>query len=218
MHMHPIQQAILDLAKSKNLLNMSFREIGRMVTGREQSPQKIKYHMDCLIRDGYLVEDHDKEVLVPAKLHQKYAGFATIPILGSASCGPATKLAEENIEGYLRLSEKFLPRNHMGLFIINAVGQSMNRAKVNGTKSIDDGDFVLVDGKARNPEPNSYVLAVTDGVANVKKYSRSDDGQIALVSESTEEFSPIYIHPEDNPEFFINGKVLDVFKKPCFNE
>lgn len=93
----------------------------------------------------------------------------------------------------------------------------MNRAKVNGAKTIDDGDYVLVDGKNRNPDNGAYVLAVTGEVANIKKFNTNDDGQSALISESTEDYPPIFIHPDDQPDFFICGRVLDIFKKPQAN-
>jgi SOS-response transcriptional repressor LexA len=209
-----MQKGILDLADSQNLRKMSLREIGRTVTGQDQPPQKIKYHIDCLIRDGLLRHEEKGDVLVPTSRWEKQFGFVSIPIVGNASCGPATQIADGEIVGYLSLSEKLIPNNHVGLFFIRAVGMSMNRAKVNGNKTIDDGDYVLVDGKNRRAENASYVLAVTGEVANIKKFSIGTDGQSALVSESADDYPPIFIHPEDQPDFFICGKVIDVFKKP----
>lgn len=186
--------------------------MGKAVTGKEELPQKIKYHLDQLLRAGFLRIEGNAMVL--ATREKVKSGIVPIPILGTASCGPATQLAEENVVGYLSLSEKYLPRNHINLFIVQAVGQSMNKAHVNGAKEIKDGDYVLVDGKNRQPKTGAYVLAVANGAANIKKFVQGADGQIALISESTEDIPPIFIHPDDDPEFFINGAVLDVFKNP----
>ncbi len=210
--MHTIQQAILDLATKQNIAKLSLRELGRLVTGQEQSAQNIKYHRDSLVTNGLLHYDENRNVYERVSRGEKYAGFVSLPIVGSASCGPAMELAEQQIEGYLTLSEKFLPRKREGLFVIKAVGQSMNAAKVNGKKSISDGDFVLIDSSSRQPVDGEYVLAVTGGTANIKKFKKGSDWDIMLVSESTEEFPPIYVHSDDDPEFFINGRIIDVFK------
>lgn len=211
--MHTTQQSILELAASQNLYKMSLREIGKAATGKDQPPQLVKYHLQRLIDGGYLRVDEQHGVIERIVRGEKHAGFVPLPIVGAASCGPATQVAEQDVEGYLCLSERFLPKNRNGLFVIRAVGSSMNRASVNG-KSINDGDFVVVDGKERQPKNGSYVLAVAGGNANVKKFHRGADGQVVLLSESSEDFPPIYVHPDDQLDFFINGRVIDVFKKP----
>jgi len=88
----------------------------------------------------------------------------------------------------------------------------MNCATVGG-KAIDDGDYVVIDGENRTPEDGDLVLSVIDGMANIKRYRFDrENNQIVLLSESTQSFSPIFIHPDDDYE--INGKVVQVVKKP----
>lgn len=74
--------------------------------------------------------------------------FYSIPILGMASCGTATQLADEVAGGYLNISKNVL-RSRGKLFAVRVVGDSMNSASVpainNMTSSIKDGDFVIVD-------------------------------------------------------------------------
>lgn len=134
-----------------------------------------------------------------------------IPVVGSANCGPATILANENIEGYLKVSREQL-RNKDGVFALRASGNSLNKANVHG-KNIEDGDFVLIDSKNRNPHNGEYVLSIIDGAANLKKYVNDNkNNQITLMSESSEDFKPIFIQEGD--DFAINGKILTVIKKP----
>lgn len=211
--MHPIQQAILDLADKKNLKRLTLRDIGRIVTGEDQHPQAIQYHINRLLKAGLLREDKKRGVIERVSAGEKRMGFVSLPIVGAANCGPATIFAEESIEGYLQLSENLVPKNREKLFVLRAVGNSMNAADIKG-KSIEDGDFVLIDGKAQTPNKfHPYVLSVIGGVANIKKFIRQKN-QIVLASESTEDFPPIYVHEDDALEFFINGLVLDVLKKP----
>jgi len=143
----------------------------------------------------------------------KGARLLAIPILGSANAGPANRLAEAHIEGYLRISSTFIgsAAKHQ-LFALKVDGPSMNRAKVDG-KRIENGDYVIIDSEARSPRDGDIVLSIIDGMANIKRYHRDElNKQIALVSDSTDRFPPIYIHQDD--DFMINGKVVQVIKKP----
>lgn len=136
--------------------------------------------------------------------------FISVPLVGSANCGPALLLAEENIEGYLTVKKDLLPRAS-GIFALRASGNSLNRAKVKG-KTIENGDMVLIDSEDRNIKDGDYVLSIIGGAANLKKYKFDrKQNQIMLLSESTEAFKPIIILPGD--DFAINGKVVGVIKR-----
>jgi repressor LexA len=217
LKLHPIQEKILRLAQERNLSTLSLREIGALVGDR--SPQKIKHHLQQLEKRGLLKHDRIKGVIARPKQSwidgflAKGVRLLRIPIVGVANCGPAEAVAEENIEGYLRVSSSLLHRQTSArLFAVRADGFSMNRTKVNG-KSIDDGDYLIVDGKDRSPRDGDVVLSVIEGAANVKRFRRDKQhNQIVLISDSTEDFAPIFIHPKD--EFLINGKVIDVVKRP----
>lgn len=88
----------------------------------------------------------------------------------------------------------------------------MNRADIDG-KSIDDGDLVIIDPQNSEIRSNDYVLSVIDEVANIKRViiDRVHE-QIALISESTRRFAPIYISSEDADRFIVSGKVIQVIK------
>ena len=218
--MHPMQEKLLRLAQERSLSGLSLREIGDMVGDR--SPQKIKHHLQQLEKRGLLRIDRVKGVIEKPNqgwidgFLEKGKRLLQIPIVGVANCGPAEVLAEQNIEGYLRISNSLVKRKTgEGLFAIRADGFSMNQAQVNG-KSIDNGDYLVVDGKDCVPAENEVILSVIDGSANVKRFHRdAKNNQIVLTSDSSEDFAPIYIGSED--DFFVNGKVIDVVKKPSLN-
>jgi repressor LexA len=135
-------------------------------------------------------------------------GFVDIPVLGTANAGAASVFAQEYIEGYLKVS-KNLVRNR-DVFAVQISGTSMNKAKVNG-KTIDDGDFVLVDATNTNYRNGDRVLVVIDGLATVKTYRSVDGRNIVLWPESTEKkHKPIFLTQEDN--FVVNGKIVNVLK------
>ena len=79
--------------------------------------------------------------------------------------------------------------------------------------NIDDGDYVLIDSEAKNPENGDYVLSIIDGAANIKKFRKDKErGLIMLISESSSNYDPIYIHQDDASSYSVAGKVLGVLK------
>ena len=209
--MHEIQKAILDLASKKDLGRMTLREIGECV-GQEH-PQKVKHHLGQLKLKGFLTAENKPETPSAGGFKLNKLGLISIPILGSANCGEAQLYADESFEGFLRVSPSMVPKKK-GLFAIKAVGSSMNRANVGG-KTIEEGDFVIVDRNDRKPRDGDYVLSIIGGQANIKKFIKDrENNQVILLSESSQELPPIYIHPQDIPDYMINGKVVEVIKKP----
>ena len=212
--MHIIQQKILKLAQKQNIGQMNLHEIGRLIG--EEHPQKIKHHLGQLRKKRFIETVKGREVVRKnVRGAIKSADFFTVPILGSANCGEATIFAEKNLEGYLKISAKLLKKKK-GIFAIKAEGSSMNRANI-GRKSIEDGDHVIIDSEQKNPKNGDYVLSIIDDVANIKKLIfDKKNKQIVLLSESTMDFPPIYIHPEDFSKYMVGGKVVQVIKKPKF--
>ena len=73
--------------------------------------------------------------------------------------------------------------------------------------------FIIVNGEDRNVKTGNIVLAIIDNKATIKRFiDDKKNGQVVLKSDSSFDYEPIYLHPDD--EFFINGKVIDVIKKP----
>lgn len=207
--MHPLQEKLLKLIDSQQIGDLSLREIGQLIS--ETLPQKVKHHLSQLEQKGFIVIDtRNNKITRTTSQSTSHDIFFTIPIVGSASCGPATIYADENIEGYLKISKRFVSRQK-GVFAIKAQGNSLNKANING-KNIEPGDFVLVDSSQTSPKDGDYILSVIDGMANIKKYRRDHTNhRIVLLSESTQNINPIFIHAED--DFRINGKVIEVIKK-----
>jgi SOS-response transcriptional repressor LexA len=135
--------------------------------------------------------------------------------MGGANCGEATCLAEDYVEGYLHLSRGVLgnlSRKKDNLFVLRAVGSSMNKAIIDNQR-LEDGDYVLVSRDKKKPSDGEYVASIIDGVANIKKFYKKDD-YIVLVSESTHNIPPIYIHKDDIDDYLVAGIVVKVLKRP----
>lgn len=183
-------------------------------------PSAAHYHVAKLQGEGYLEKESnrprsigvfpDRSLNTP--IHKKTGMDAMrVPVYGSANAGPATLFADGNIQGYLKVS-----RNELGgkgnIFALRVEGDSMNRAHIKN-RSLEEGDFVLVDPDQKDAKPDDYVLSIIDDCANLKKFARDKKtGQIMLLSESSnKKHKPIYISSKDN--YMINGKIVGVIKK-----
>jgi len=174
----------------------------------------VKYHLLQLEKAGMIQLNLKQGIIKPVR-----RGFVksivntmfSLPVVGSANCGPATIFAEQNIQQYLKVSSSLLPYNKKELYALIADGDSMNKAKVEKGKTIEDGDFVLVDSGYKNYKNGDIVVAVIDGLATIKRYRfDKDNNRIVLEAESTENYLPVFIHAED--DFQLSGKVVGIIK------
>lgn len=197
-----------------------FSEHGQMPTVREikdessrlglrlKSLRSFFIYLNALEEKGYIERtSEDRGILLKGVTSEN---FVQVPIFGSASAGAAAMFADQYVEGYLRVSKRLVKDRN--IFAIQVNGTSMNRAVVNH-KTIENGDFVLVDGGVREYQNDDKVLVVIDGLATVKTYRTVDGKMIALVPESTDKkHKPIFLSDEDN--FVINGRIVNVLKMP----
>ena len=212
--MHDLQKRLLQLVQSEELNIQKPRKIAELL-GETIHPQRIKHHLEQLAKKGLIVVDYASGKIKKASAAlNKTTKLLSIPILGNASCGPATMIAEEDLQGYLKISERLLKRKD-GYIAIRAIGDSMNKAAIgNSHQAIENGDYVIIDCKDKTLKDNDYVLSVIDGLANIKKAIIDKARKhIILISESTREYAPIFLH-EDDSTTFINGKVIQVIKDP----
>jgi repressor LexA len=219
--MHLIQTKLLALSKQENLAKLSLRVLAERIGLPDESPQKIKHHLQQLEKKGFLAIDRARQTMSTADSKPGWAKglldmksrLFSIPVIGTANCGPATVFAEQNFQGFLRVSSKLIERSKpTGLYAIKADGSSMNRAEVKG-KRIEDGDYIIINKDDKDVKTGDIVLAIVDDKATVKRFiDDRENGQIVLAAESSYDYEPIYLHADD--EFTINGKVVAVIKRP----
>ena len=198
-----IGKRLMDFSKKNDLRDYSLREIGKLIhpKGLDINPQNIKYHWLKLFKSGdinYLPQTPKTE------------DFIKIPIRGYADCGIAKSVAENEDLGHITLTRNFLRTIQIqGYFAIIASGDSMNQASING-KSINDGDYIIVDSKHISPRNGDYVVVIVDNLANVKRFYNQKD-RIVLISESTNTYDSIILTPSDRP--LISGIVKHIVSK-----
>ncbi len=212
LSMNETRERLLRLAQERDISGMGLRELARAVGVK--NPQNIKYHLHKLHEEGLLTFEERASVQIQ-KTKLGSSLLIRIPIRGSVSAGPATQVASDQIHGYLRISSALLQsRNYKDLYALQVVGTSMNRANIGG-RPINDGDYAIVDGSKRSPRSGDYVIAVVDELANLKRFLfDQDNNQVVLLSESSENYLPIFVHPNDTHEGLINGTVVQVLHQP----
>lgn len=206
--MHLIQKKLLDIAKLEDIGALRRVDLVEMVNC--EYPSQITHHLNQLIKRGDLVRKEGR--LVPAL--RTNAGLITIPVMGEADCGEATKYADGRIIDNLAVSPSVLSTALSDkLYVLVARGDSMNAANVNG-QSIENGDYIVIEKKDNYvPKDGDVVVSIIAGLANVKRLRRDNVRQrIVLLSEShrQKDFAPIIISEHD--DFAVEGKVVDVIK------
>ena len=218
--MHQTQSSILQLFKGEKSLPLKLRWIGREIG--EEHPQKIKFHLEALEKAGMIRIDRIKKEIYRWGLEENVdhgeeePSLISLPIMWLANCWTPTAFADNTIEWYLKVSRWLLPtRDTSSLFILKAKGDSMNKANIDGS-NIEDGDFVVVREKHSMPDPGEkYVVSLIDDCANIKRFFY-EKWQITLVSESTKEYNPMFIHENDRHSYHVMGIVIKVIKTPKF--
>ena len=114
-----------------------------------------------------------------------------VPLVGAVSAGPVM-VAEENVEGWLRLPKALVGPTSSKYFLLRIRGNSMNRARV-GKDRIEDGDLVLVRQQAM-ANHQDIVVALIDGEATVKRLVNGQ-GYWVLQPESSAKHKPIVVEP-----------------------
>jgi repressor LexA len=209
--MHLTQQKLLQELDEKPFIELTLRDIGKKIG--EKYPQAVKHHLTQLNKNGFIVIDKENKTIKKVSKADSDGFFISLPILGSANCGPANICAEADISGFLKVSKGILNKNG-NFFVIKADGDSMNKSNINGN-NIENGDYVVIDKGNTSVNNGDYILSIIDNMANIKKYFiDKENNQIILMSESTQDYPPIYISENDN--FIVNGKVIQIIKKPKF--
>lgn len=126
-----------------------------------------------VMRDNGMI-DYGGSRSIETELSRREAReYCRVPVLGAVSCG-IPKLAEENIEEFVKLPVSFLGRGEF--FALRAKGDSMINA------GIDDGDIVLV-RRQNSADYNQIVVALVDDEATLKRF-RPENGIFRLHAEN----------------------------------
>lgn len=206
--MHQIQEKLLALADTEDLGTYSYYALAKKLDVANHG--SVKFHLDQLVDKGMLYKNPKTGSISKVEPGSKFTGFVSIPIMGEANCGAPTRVADDRVKSFLRVTPSLVPKAKLDkLYALKAVGSSMNKANING-RPINDGDYVLIE-KANRVQNGDYVVSIFDEVANIKRFIVDyENSRIVLRSESTDTFPPIFVAEEDFGSYLVAGKVLEV--------
>lgn len=193
---NPTTYKIAKYLQKKGMKDESVKSVAQVIEALEKK-DLVKRDV---FRKLYLVENEN----LPSGLE----GALRVPVYGLASAGDALAFAEDNIDGYLQISESLLGQSTKArLFAVKTLGDSMNK------EGINDGDYVIFEKKDSDYNyDGKIVVVIVNGLATIKHYRKLGNGVIGLFPSSTNAFhQPVYIHESDS--FMIAGvfrKVLPV--------
>ncbi len=210
--MQPIQEKLYKLIQTEDITGKSLREIGRRIGVAH--PQSVKYHLRRLVDAGFV---STKSMSVSPKIDQN--GMVTIPVLDELNIVGQDATSIKSIKTNLRVAKTILNgkviTNLKHVYAVRAFGNFMNRGNIDGT-NIEDGDYVLINVAQTKPKNGDVVLSSTEGYAAVRKYLKDGLGQVVLITESTQDYPPIYL--DDHVAHCVLGRALQVIKKPMFGK
>ncbi|MBI1838861.1 MAG: repressor LexA [Candidatus Colwellbacteria bacterium] len=134
-----------------------------------------------------------------------------LPVFASAGCGSPAIIAQRTFDDFISVAASLIHgRKKEDLYVIKAIGTSMNEAGIN------DGDYLLVERtEGQDINIGDKVVAIIDDSAVVKRYVRSDDLIILQPVSSDKSHKPIIL--DANSTYKIFGKVLKTIRMPKTN-
>jgi repressor LexA len=123
----------------------------------------VHRYLTALKESGQL-EYCGRRSIITKRINMESAQYS-MPVLGYVRCGPGEEEEEAIIE-YIRLPESMIGRGEF--FALIAKGESMIDA------GIHPGDYVIV-RKQNNAEPGDLIVALYDGLNNLKQLAYDDD-------------------------------------------
>ena len=165
--------------------------------GGRDSLKSVMQVIEALEKKDLVKRDKSHKLyLVENDSFANFKNIFSVPVYGLASCGEALAYAEDNVDGFLRISKSLFRKvDSAKLFAVKALGDSMDK---NG---INDGDYVIFEKYENGGEEleGHIVVAVINGMATIKKYKKVSDDIIGLFPHSTNTIhQPIFIHANDS--------------------
>lgn len=149
------------------------------------TPRAVQCHFSALQKKGYLSQSEKRSrsvrVLMDESGYERAPAVIRIPILGTVAAGKPL-LCEENLDGYLNLSEPFVGKDDT-YFALKVRGNSMIDA------GIFDGDIAVI-RQQHTANNGEIVVAVLDEAITLKRFFK-EACRIRLQPENPA-FKPIY--------------------------
>lgn len=189
-----------------NFVQQFIQDMGCPPTVREiarhfgfASPRSVQLHLESLTKKGALSyrSAGSRGRYRLARGLRLSPGLTGFPLLGRVPAGTPAWQAND-VEDTVSLKEMFPQAPNV--FALRVKGDSMNQA------GILDGDTVLVRAQS-TAEPHDIVVALVDGEATVKRFTRKQGD--SFLTPANPKYEPIPV----TSQVQISGKVIGVLRK-----
>jgi repressor LexA len=116
-------------------------------------------------------------------------------------------VAEQNIEGWVRLPKEYLRPTGANFFLLRVRGDSMNQAIVQEQR-IESGDLLLVRQQA-TARSGEVVVALVDDEVTIKRLVKGEDYFLLKPESNNPKHRPIIL----NRDFQVQGVISRVLKR-----
>ncbi len=182
----------------------TFEELRKLLANKGmklKSNNSLVQYLNTLEEKGFV--QNFKKVRGIRLLNESVKNFIAVPLLSNANCGEALSFADDHVEDSINISKKHIKENQNNYFFVKAVGDSMNKSKIN------NGDLVLVKKLQEKPQLGDIVVAVINGLGTIKKFQEINGIPVLLPNSTNAKHQPIILHSED--QINICGEIERVF-------
>jgi repressor LexA len=170
------------------------------------STRTVLRYLDTLEQQGAIGRGDGARSIRLLKSSRSGVETRAVPLVGDVPAGPAM-IAEENIEGWIRVPKALASPSTDRFFLLHVRGNSMNKASISGDL-IEDGDLVLVRQRV-TAQSGDIVVALVDGEATVKRFTAAPGYYVLKPQSSEPTHQPIIV----GDDFRVLGTVTRVLKK-----
>lgn len=170
------------------------------------STRTVLRYLRWLEDDGEIERWSGARGLRLVKTGSQHAQTSAVPLVGEAPAG-ALMVAEQNIEGWVRLPKEYLKPAGANFFLLRVRGDSMNQAVVQEQR-IESGDLLLVRQQA-TARSGEVVVALVDNEVTIKRLVKGEDYFLLKPESTNPKHRPIIL----NRDFQVQGVISRVLKR-----
>lgn len=170
------------------------------------STRTVLRYLRWLEDDGDIERWSGARGLRLVKTGSQHAQTSAVPLVGEAPAG-ALMVAEQNIEGWVRLPKEYLKPTAANFFLLRVRGDSMNQAVVKEQR-IESGDLLLVRQQA-TARSGEIVVALVDDEVTIKRLVKGEDYFLLKPESTNPKHRPIIL----NRDFQVQGVISRVLKR-----
>lgn len=170
------------------------------------STRTVLRYLRWLEERGAIERWHGARGLRPLRSARNGVKTRRVALVGEVPAGPLM-VAEENLEGWIRIPKEFLRPQTARFFLLRVRGDSMNKVRAEGG-NIENGDLILV-RQQTIANSRDIVVALIDGEATIKRLVKGPGYWILKPESRNPEHEPIII----GQGFQVLGVVQRLFKR-----